>query len=340
MGKEQRQMKDFAGYITQYFKERGLNYTSAAKMCGIDRTLLGRYASGARLPKKANVAEGLAKRLQMSEEEEAELLEAYRRTRVCREYHVDYASLEAIIEGDHRLAAAMPLGSRKEIFQIPQEHSRNLHSMEEVLSMIRQILEGASWVQVLASPQYPKAREILQCMAMDLPQSCRIEQMIGVGQHEWRHGEGKLLNLGKLLPLLLQEREYQVFYHYQWESGTEKTGKELDYAITDKGMVLFSQSLEVGFFTNQTEPCSYYAKMYEDRKAICRPFALGGRGAYRQWRSQPRELSLDNPRTGIRFSKSPGENCVWMVKERQECAACIEEMGTVQLLERFLWDVG
>ena len=177
-------------------------------------------------------------------------------------------------------------------------------------------------------------------MAADLPQECRIEQMIGIGQHEWKHGEKKLQNLERLLPLLLQERECQVYYHYQWESDAVKLRRELDFAITDKGMVLFSPGLEIGFFTDQREPCSYYGELYEDRKAMCRLFARGGQGEYERWRSREREYSIASSKAGISFWKGFGENCIWAVKEGQGCAACIEEMGTVQLLERFLWDMG
>ena len=346
-------MKDFASYLSQYLKEKGITYRSASKICGLDRTLLGRYCSGDRLPKKASVVESLADSLQMSDREKGGLLESYRRTKVCREQQVAYPTVEAILEGRHGLAASMPSGAAPVSPSgipkawrgigmgagIPEEHARSLHSADEILWMARYILDGALWVKILASPWYPKLREALQGMAAGLPKTCCIEQMIGLGQHEWKHGEKKLQNLGKLLPLLLQEREYQVYYHYQLESDTKTTGKELDYAITDKGMVLFSPSLEIGFFTNQKEPCSYYGKLYEDRKSMCRFFAKGGAGQYREWDRQRQERFAGNPDTGICFSKTKEEAGIWAVRKEQECAACIQEIGLAQLLERFIWDI-
>ncbi len=139
-------MKDFASYLSQYLKEKGITYRSASKICGLDRTLLGRYCSGDRLPKKASVVESLADSLQMSGREKGGLLESYRRTKVCREYHVAYPTVEAILEGRHGLAASMPSGAApvspsgipkawREIGMgagIPEEHARILHSADEI----------------------------------------------------------------------------------------------------------------------------------------------------------------------------------------------------------------
>ena len=101
-------MKDFAGYLSRYLKQKGISYSNAAKMCGIDRTLLSRYGNGGRIPKKADAVKSLAKGLEMAEEEKRELLEAYRRTKVCREYHVGHSVMERILEGEHGLASALP----------------------------------------------------------------------------------------------------------------------------------------------------------------------------------------------------------------------------------------
>ncbi len=361
-------MKDFAGYLSRYLKQKGISYSNAAKMCGIDRTLLSRYGNGGRIPKKADAVKSLAKGLEMAEEEKRELLEAYRRTKVCREYHVGHSVMERILEGEHGLASALPpvpdagggsgrpgddgvgrmgvleekgsVGGAKNLFLEGGAWARgagSLLSIGEVLGAIGYILQGAAWVKLAASPQYPQFRETLQYLSPGLAETCGIEQVIG--QQEWQHREGKLESLERLLPLLLQEKDYQVFHHPQWPAGAGWQGGKLDYAMTDKGMVLFAPGLEMGFFTSPGQPCTYYARLYEGWKSMCRPFARGGAGQYRQWESQPRDFVWENPKTGICFTKTEGENGIWIVRRSQGCAACIQEIGIVQLLEGFIWGI-
>lgn len=197
-------MQSFSVCLKQYLDKYNISYTSAAKMCGVDRTLLGRYGNGSRMPKRKKTVDQLAEGLQMPQEDREKLLKAYQRTKICKKYHIDYELLEAIIEEEYQLKQDVMPVSFQVTETIPKEQAKNLETKSKVLRMITNILEDAAWVKVMANPEYPEFQELLQNMHTVLPKQCHIEQVIGIMDYDWKYGEEKVRNLQALRPLLLQ----------------------------------------------------------------------------------------------------------------------------------------
>lgn len=329
-------MQSFSVCLKQYLDKYNISYTNAAKMCGIDRTLLGRYGNGIRMPQSKKKVDHLAQSLQMSQQDREKLLRAYQRTKVCREYHINYELLEAVIDEEYQLKEVVPI-SFQVAETIAEEQAKSLETKSKVLKMITNVLEDAAWVKVMANPEYPELQELLQNMHTALSEQCDIEQVIGLMDYDWKYGEEKVRNLQIILPLLLQKKTYQVYYHYQLAHKIAEKSTKLNYVITDKGMVLFEHGLETGFFTNQQQPCLYYAEMYERMKSICRLFAQGGEKQYFQWKKRPDKTTLRNSQSDKIISLICEGNEIWMVSKKQNCAACIRESGLVQLLREFFF---
>ena len=90
-------MERFADQLRKYLGEHNISFSQAAKMTGIERTILSRYANGNRRPNTMDVVIGLADGLHMSREEKNAFCDAYKRLCVSEEFGVKDTILAAIV---------------------------------------------------------------------------------------------------------------------------------------------------------------------------------------------------------------------------------------------------
>lgn len=331
-------MQSFAEFVKNYLNEQNISYSSAAKMCGIDRTILGRYANGSRKPQNKEAVMKLAEGLKMSQEDRKELYEAYRRTTISEKYHTDYATIAAVVNQPTVMINTIKAVSEYEIKEFPEETACNLNTKEEIIDALRYIKEEAAFMKLKFNPSCFAADEEFKNIFTDIRSECPVEQIISLEHFEWQYGEGKMKSLELLLPFLFGSENEQVYYYYQRKSESEKDVFRLNHLITDKGIVFFDQNLTQGFLTNQQVPCSYYDTLFGRMKAKCRIFAEGGAGQYLSFQTQNTDALYEDEEAGIVFYDQKDKNCIWLVKEEWKTAVCINEIEVVQLLRTFIWN--
>lgn len=329
-------MESFSEYIKQYLSIKNISFSNAAKMCGIDRTILGRYANGSRKPQSMDVIIKLSDGLQMLPHEKNKLYEAYRRTKISEEYCTDYALLSAIVNEKHVLRKAVRDTVFPGIDTFAEDCTSELYGKETIFEAINYIKNGAAYIKMYVSPQELEWNEEVQNVFADMQGIRQKEQIICLKHREWQYGEEKMKNIHCLLPFLLQKERTSVYYYYQRENNNDN--QEKYYLVTDKGVVFFNQQLTRGFFSSQKVPCDYYAVLFDKMKTKCRIFAEGGMEVFRKSKFQSPDEMFENEKSGITFYGQKENNSIWILKEEYALAACIREAGSVQLLWKFIWD--
>lgn len=75
----------FSNYLASYIEESGLSWQKAAKLCGLDRSLLRRYAAGENLPRSVERVDQIARGLGMTEEQHRSFREFYEQKKMEKE---------------------------------------------------------------------------------------------------------------------------------------------------------------------------------------------------------------------------------------------------------------
>lgn len=329
-------MKNFSEYMKWYLREKNISFSNAAKMCGMDRTILGRYANGSRRPQSIEVIIKIADGLQMTPDEKKEFYEAYRRTKISEDYGTDYAEVEAVVNENHILRGIKREEDDYEQGSFPNESTCRLHSQEAVFGAIRSIKKGAKYIKIYVSPQEIEGDEKRKVLFSGMQKMKHREQIICLRHREWQYGREKIKAIYEMLPFLLQREKTDIYYFYQYES--DYNSEEKYYIVTDKGIVIFNRQMTEGFYSGQKGPDEYYTVLFDKMKMKCRIFAKGGINVFRESKQQPADEMFENKQTSLVFLGQKENGCIWILKAEDALAVCLKESGSVRLLWNFIWD--
>lgn len=327
-------MQSFAEFMKNYFEEQHITYNCASKMCGIDRTILGRYANGSRRPQSKEMVLKLAEGLQMSEEDAGRMYRAYKRTKISEDHHTNYETILEVVTKKHYSHNPENQAERKQLY-FPEETAENLYTKEGILDCIRYVKENAAFMKLKFNPKWFGEDTDFQNIFVNTTKECPIEQIISLDGVKWQQSEGKIKNLSYLLPFLLAGKNRQVYYYNQRKPASVKDSAKANYVITDKGIVFFNHELTRGFFSNQKTPCVCYLELFEQMKAKCRLFAdsIEIQEAF----AEERDTFFEKKETGVVFSGQKKNHCICRIENEGKSAVCIREVEVVQLLWEFIW---
>lgn len=148
-------MESYAAYLKNYLKRKELSYSSAQKLCGVDRNILGRFANGKRLPKNDTAAAKIAEDLGMSLAEQRDILEIYRREKLCEEYQTDYHVLESVLNEDYQGLLPKPAVSAAEELAddgIAMETAYRLESREHLREATKRLFDRTACIKIKCDP--------------------------------------------------------------------------------------------------------------------------------------------------------------------------------------------
>lgn len=327
-------MQSFAEFIKRYFEEQNITYNSASKMCGIDRTILGRYANGSRRPQSKEMVFKLAEGLQMSDENAIRMYNAYKRTKISEEFHTNYETIMEVVAGKHYSGTSKEDKIEKQMVVL-EESAENLHTKEAILDYIRYIRGNAAFMKLKFNPKWFGENEDFQDIFVNAIEECPIEQIISLDGVKWQQSEGKMKNLSYLLPFLLAGKNRQVYYYYQRKPATIEDSSKANYVMSDKGIVFFDNGLTRGFFSNQKIPCDCYLELFEGMKSKCRLFADSRE--IRESSMEDRDTFFEKKEAGVMFSGRKKKNYICRTENEGNSAVYIREVEVVQLLWEFIW---
>lgn len=269
-------MKKFAHILKKYLTENNISFSAASKMCGVDRTLLSRYANGSRKPKNVDNVIKIVKGLNMSEDYAEMLVWAYENDTNKEENKKINGLIEDIIEEKYIAENNKIEKIRNKYFEeikgvYPSEISR-LNSKEEVKNAIYYVLKDAVYAMIKFESDHFANDDKIKCILAQATDISHKEQIINICTDEMQNNEELFEILYRMLPFLYVKEGYRIYYKRKRKTYRDKVSENC--VITDKGVVLFDDEIENGFFSDKKEICTYYEKMFSCIKAKCRIFAL------------------------------------------------------------------
>lgn len=331
-------MKSFAQYLKQYLTDKNISYSTAAKMCKIDRTILGRFANGTRKPQGTEIITKLSDGLQMSQQESQKLYEAYRRSKISEECNTDYAILSSIVNDKHLVRKKMGNTASASGHVFMENMYYELYGQEDICNAINYVKSHAEYIKMNFSPHQFEQNEDFRDVFANIQEISRREQIICLENRDWQCGEERMRNLNCLLPYLLQEEKTSVYYYCKRQEKYDSSELKKYYLITNKGMVFFNQKLTRGFMSSQKVPCQYYMEQFDKMKLQCRVFAEGGLEKIEMSDMQSKDKLYINENSGIVFYGQEKSGYIWVMRKGNASVACIQEPGSAILLWKFLWD--
>lgn len=324
-------MESFAEFIKNYLKEQGLTYSSAAKICGIDRTILGRYANGSRRPQNKEMLSRLADGLQMSSTDRKEMQEAYVRTKVSEDYHTDYATIISVM--NLRKQLDNKYASESTPLDLPKESVKSLHNEEDICHRLHWLVEGAVFIKLCFDINLIDENHELYGILHSAADECKGEQIITFKHDRWQDSQEKMETLRNIIPCAYNKKDWKVYYHYQHIRNSNESCVAGNFILTDKGIVFFDNKFTNGFFSNQTIPCNCYLSQFEHMRAKCRVFL----------ESEAKLCSLSEDeaflydKSNIVFLGQKQEHCIYLQEKNQKTFLRLKEPEIIQLLWKFIW---
>lgn len=328
-------MYSFQEYLKEFFEINKLSYSNAEKLSGINRTVLSRYVKGLRVPKNEEVVYKLISGLHMTEEEGQHICDAYSRVQVCKEFFVNYNTVKKIIDVKvNETAAVSALETDKVV--ISENVTEVLGGKEDILRIFRYMLKDAAFLKIDVKTEYLELQNIVLEMITYMQEDGVIEQIIELEDLKWQYCERKLERVARLLPVLLQRKNSNIYYYVD-KNQCEEGSVGPNCVITDKGILMFTDELAKGIFSNQRNPYNYFNYRYDAMKKQMNIYASGGEQQYKKWSEENINREYRNEKTDMIFACSESTDDIWIVSEKEERAVCINERGIVNFLKIFIW---
>lgn len=321
-------MITFSEYLSAYAAKRRISWQKASTLCGIDRTLLSRYASGKRLPENMDKVKKIARGLNMSQRQTEEFKILYQ---ISKRGDFSYRALNLISQifsGQKICSFSAPI--RRQSQHIWRETPvRGLYGADEICEAADWLVRNTSLLRIQMDvigkdcPLFP----ILEAA------DCRIEHMLPIvygPQEQTAVGEFE-----KLIPFLLLGKEYRVYCYYWWSWMEPEPGMQM--VLGDQG-VLFSSDFTRGIFASQAQYRGYYEKIFLDKVKKSRIFGGSGKILLEKREHMENEILLKNPFSGMVFvyQNMPRER-IWVQTDNgTQGSFYLEEVEMVKLFRIFM----
>lgn len=319
-------MITFSEYLSAYAAKRRISWQKASTLCGIDRTLLSRYASGKRLPENIDKVEKIARGLEMPPRQAKALKVLYNFSKAGSSQGKALVLIEQIFSNQNTCPFFVPPFSNMQI-NWRNSQVRRLIGQEEVSAAACWIIKTSSVLRLWTGDMAEEGKLISVLASAD----CRIEHII-----QANYGEMAVEEFEKMLPFFLLGKEYQVYCYYQWLQENPSSGIGMQLMLGIQGMLLFSEDFSRGLFTNQAEYLAYYEKIYVDKLKDCRVF--GGSVLKAQDEFFHRAEFLKNPYSGTIFicQNTPSEKIWVKIRENIPGTFFVEETAVVKMFKLYM----
>lgn len=272
-------MQVFADYFKSYLQKHKITFSSASKLCGIDRSLLRGYASGRMLPKNEDYVQNIAKALGMETQESEQLCQYYRRSVQGESKYNMNLLLKRVLSGAYFQEMQKRFGQQKwvneTVFrQLPQT-AKHFLDAKDAKKYLEYIFEGAGHIRLRLNPEAKACAAVMECIAMYVTnhQECKVSCLMELDSFRGKDDIADIKKLDVLLQLLFLSPKCCVNYYYSWNGKPDEERLNVNYILTEKGMLLFDSEKTHGFFSNQKDMYDYYQRLFEYLIDGCLVFA-------------------------------------------------------------------
>lgn len=324
-------MKTFSKYLSDYVADCQISWQKTAQLCGMDRTLLSRYASGKRLPENINKVKKIAKGLSMTEQQTEEFKILYQISKGGEPIYKALNLISQIFYGQNVAPFSMPV--RRQSQYIWQEtQAQRLHGAEEICDAAAWLVNKSSLLRIQMGT-IEKDSYLFPILAAA---NCRIEHILQIDCGNQR--KTVVEEFERLIPFLNRGKEYQIYCYYQFFRKEAESVAGMHFMLGNQGLLLFSDDFARGIFTSRAEYRKYYEKMYLDKIKKSRIFGASGCSLSKIEKSSSDGYFLENPSSGIVFAyqSTPCER-IWVKTERDVPGGFyLEEVELVKLFKKYI----
>ncbi len=326
-GEEQTTMKRFSEFFSEYVAKTRLTWTEAANRCGVERTLLSRYASGKKTPDSLDKVLKIAQGLGMSEQQTEEFQLLWQISKTGEYRYCALRLIGQIFEG-HVIDLDTGWAGEALDWNGKGREACHLHGQEEIRGALRHFIEEASRLRIHMN---------FGGLLSGIHFGCRTEQIIEMDHMGSR--EEEVEEIKWMVPHLYFGQDYTIYCHYRRCEETAGLNGRISMLLSDKVLMLFSEDLERGIYTYEAGYRDYYGQIFAEDLKKCHRF--GGSGCISGKNTElPGEAALlENEATGISFwyEKLPYER-IWVWKRGDEKNGFYVEEA--QLVKMFLIFMG
>lgn len=328
---------NFSEYLSHYIKVHDISISELADKTEIDRTVLYRYIKGNRTPSKKEIVDSIIRELQMSVDEEKELLEEYEKliygeTAVCSYRYVCELLRELIYADDISTPAVKSHWNQEEDTEI-EEPIVILHSKQEIISTILNLIEHT--IRIHEENEYSKPQicfrmqpDYLEIQKLLLPifqqKNVYIEQLICMEKNR-NECYQNLHILQSILPLCFGLKKYKVFYYYASLSGQYNSMVLMpNLLLWQDCAVIFDYDMQQGVYIKHAAYVKMLQKQYRKMREECRPLLLNGEGIENVYGFHQNILELSGrvlfgqPCVGLCLSRELMEKHIYPIPGKEE----------------------
>ena len=223
--------KEFALYLKELVLKKG-SWRNAAKIAGIDHSLLIRYGRNEKCPTEETVLM-IAEKLQFTETEKNKLLELRRCREIGRDRYLFELYLKKLKQNPQKLS--------EEQMELEEEHEteelwsgiagKQLETPADFKMALRFLIRGAK--NVFWDAKLDEDTSYIQtCIASCKEEKCSMTQIVACDEEE---SSWKMLEyVRQLQKLFFIIPEYRLYIYF-----SQKNGEKLQTLFSEKGMIMF-----------------------------------------------------------------------------------------------------
>lgn len=252
----------FAEYLTNYVKSQNLTWKKAAEICGIDRSLLMRYAKGEKVPRTTERIIQIADALSMNDHDKNKLFELYECERIGHEQYKVNKYLEQKMQKTEECVKNTELSDRTN--ELVNSQNKEIQFDHPTHLEDRNVIEGILLKMLNVSFE-------LKLMITD------AEVLIPILQQITNEKNGQVHLVFELNNQMSNWKELQKFdlmidFIMNWEhsrlqnilvsENTEDVKNKIQLCISKNEVLLFDSEMSKGFYSQDDKQILFYTNLF------------------------------------------------------------------------------
>lgn len=259
----------FAEYLTNYVKSQNLTWKKAAEICGIDRSLLMRYAKGEKVPRTTERIIQIADALSMNDHDKNKLLELYECERIGHEqYKVNkyleqrMRKVENCIKNTELSAQTNELSAQTNELANSQnkelqfDHPMHLEDRKVIERILLKML-NVSFELKLMITDVEVLIPVLQQIANEKNGHVQLIFELNNQMPNWR----ELQKFDMMIDFIMNW-EHSMLQNILVSENPEDVRNKIQLCISNNEVLLFDSEMDKGFYSQDDKQVSFYTNLF------------------------------------------------------------------------------
>lgn len=252
----------FAEYLTNYVKSKNLTWKKAAEICGIDRSLLMRYAKGEKVPRTIDRIIQIADALSMNDHDKNKLLELYECERIGHEQYKVNKYLEqrmqeaaGCIKNNKLLDQTNELANSQNK-ELQFDHSMYLEDRNVIERILLRMLNVRFELKLMIT-DVEVLISVLQQLANERNGQIQLIFELNNQMPNWK----ELQKVDMMIDLIMNWEHSQLQYILVSEN-PEDVKNKIQLCISKHEVLLFDSEMSKGYYSQDDKQVSFYTNLF------------------------------------------------------------------------------